>query len=213
MRLGSHVSIAGRLYLSVARAAAIGCQTMQIFSGNPRSWLSVKYDSADIAEFKKRRQAAGISPVTIHLPYLVNISSPDDEIRRKSVKAVLADLDIAKRIGADYLVVHAGSHRGAGRDVGLKSIAESLKEILTAPFGSVSLLLENTSGAGNAMGAGMLELGKIFNYFNHEERLGLCLDTCHAYGAGYDLATEAGLNNLFADIDSNFSFSRVHFLH
>lgn len=213
MRLGSHVSIAGRLYLAVARAAAIGCQTMQIFSSSPRSWQTVEYDSEDIAEFKKRRQASGIAPLTIHLPYLVNLASPDVDIRRKSIKAIVADLNLAHRINADFLVVHTGSHRGAGSDAGLKAITESLKEILSVPFGSASLLLENTSGAGHAMGANMSELGVIFNYFNNEERLGLCMDTCHAFAAGYDVANEPGLELLFADIKNNFDLSKVRFFH
>jgi len=213
MRLGSHVSIAGHLYLSVARAAAIGCQTMQIFSSNPRSWKPLEYSREDITEFKKRRRESGITPVTIHLPYLVNLASPDEDIHRKSIKAVLTDLDIAKRIGADYLVVHTGSHRGAGPEAGLKAIKESLKKILTVPFGPVKLLLENTSGAGNAMGALMPELGKIFNDFNNGERLGLCLDTCHAYAAGYDLATKSGLNLLLTEINDNFGLNRIRFLH
>lgn len=213
MRLGSHVSVAGKIYLSVARAKAIGCQTMQIFSGNPRSWRPAGYSDEDTAEFKKRRLDAGIDPVAIHLPYLVNLGSANEEVHRHSVETTIANLEQAKILGADYLVVHTGSHGGTGRKKGLAAVKNSLDEILEQPFESVTLLLENTAGAGYALGSKMEDLAEIFASFEGDSRLGLCLDTCHAYAAGYNLASEKGLNSLLDKIEALFGLHKLKFMH
>ena len=213
MRLGSHVSVAGKIYLAVARAKAIGCQTMQIFSGNPRSWQPAVYSGDDVSEFKKRRRAAGIDPVAIHLPYLVNLGSASAGIHRQSIAAVLANLEQAKILGANYLVVHAGSHAGAGSEKGLAAIKAALTEILNQPFGGVVLLLENTAGSRYALGSKMEDLAGIFEHFGIDSRLGLCLDTCHAFAAGYDLAGDQGLNGLLDKIDRLFGLEKLKFMH
>lgn len=213
MRLGSHVSVAGQIYLAVARAKAIGCETMQIFSGNPRSWRPAHYTSKEITEFKKRRSRSVIDPVAIHLPYLVNMGSPSEEIHRHSVQATLENLARAKLLGADFLVVHVGGHSGCGQKKGLANVKASLKAILGQEFGDVKLLLENTSGSGYALGSKMEELAEIFVDFNGDRRLGLCLDTCHAYAAGYDLTSEKGTNNLLDEIDNLFGLDKLLFMH
>lgn len=213
MRLGSHVSVAGKVFLAVARAKALGCRTMQMFSGNPRSWQPAVYSDDEINEFRKRRRQADISPVAIHLPYLVNLGSPSAEIRKHSVESVIANLEQAKILGADYLVVHTGSHTGAGRRRGLAAIKASLEEILQLSFDNVKLLLENTAGSGYALGSRLEDLAEIFGCFDDEPRLGLCLDTCHAYAAGYNLADPEGLNSLLDKIEALFGLEKLRFLH
>ena len=116
MRLGVHVSIAGKIYEAVDRAKALNCECMQIFSRNPRGWQATKLDKADVEEFKKRRKEAGITPLVVHIPYLINLASPEDRLYEKSIQAYLEDIRRADLLGAEYFVTHLGSHKGKGRD-------------------------------------------------------------------------------------------------
>lgn len=213
MRLGSHVSAAGKLFLSLDRANAIGCQSMQIFVGNPRSWKPANLDLRDIDEFIKRKKKYDIRPIAIHLPYLVNLCSPKDDLREKSINTVLANLKSANEIEVEYVVTHFGSHLGKGEANGIKAIEKSLKTILAEPFGHSKLLLENTSGAGYSLGYRIDDFAKVFDFFKGDDRLGLCLDTAHAYAAGYDISQGKGVESLLADIDSSIGLKKLGFMH
>lgn len=213
MRLGSHVSTAGKLFLSLERAHSIGCQSMQIFVGNPRSWEPARLDEKDIDEFIKRKKKYDIRPIAIHLPYLVNLCSPKEDLREKSINAVLTSLERAREIEAEYVVTHFGSHLGAGRPRGIEELKASLTKILAGSFGNSKLLLENTSGAGHTLGFHLGDFEELFDHFKDDDRLGLCLDTAHAYAAGYNISDEQGALSLLDNIDGSFGLERLGLMH
>jgi deoxyribonuclease IV len=213
MKFGAHVSIAGGLAQAVDRAADIGCDTMQIFAGSPRAWKPGYFAPEDIAEFTDRRGRLEIGPLTIHLPYLVNLGSPTERIVSASMDALRDTVLKARAIQADFLVVHTGSHGGAGRAQGIGSVIRGLRALLELDFGPAKLLLENTAGTGHAFGDRLEDLAEIISGVDLDPRVGLCLDTCHAYAAGYDLATPAGLDRFMDALGAQLGLNRLGLVH
>ena len=213
MRFGAHVSIADNLADAVDRASALGCEAMQIFPGNPRGWRPGYFKADQAAEFRRRRRRTDIRPLAIHLPYLVNLGSPIDRVFAASIGSIQDALAKAKTIEADFVVTHTGSHVGAGRRHGLERIKAGLKELLKGDFGRVKLLLENTAGAGFTVGDRLEEISEIIASTGGDARIGLCLDTCHAYAAGYDLADAAGLREFVDSLDGLIGLQRVGLIH
>lgn len=213
MRFGAHVSIANNLADSVDRATSIGCDAMQIFPGNPRGWKASFFTEDQLADFIFRRRRDDIHPLAIHMPYLVNLGSPVDRVAKASIVTVLETLEKAKSVDADFLVMHTGSHGGAGLEFGMSRLKTGLDEILRADFGSVKLLLENTAGSAHSMGSRLEMLRDIFQSVKFDHRLGLCLDTCHAYAAGYDIANKASLDSFLEKLDKLIGRERLGLIH
>ncbi len=213
MLLGSHVSIAGAIYESVDRAASLGCNTMQIFSRNPRGWQVTGLSPSDVEEFKKRRKEKGISPVTVHMPYIINLASQDDKLYKKSISAYIEDIERAGVLGAEYFCTHLGSHGGKGDDWGIKRFTDGLNEILKKTLCPVTILLENTAGSGSWLGYKFEHLRRIIDGVKKDEKLGVCLDTCHTFTAGYDFRTEKGLKNILKEFDSIVGLNRLKLVH
>jgi len=213
MKFGCHVSIAGKIYLAVDKAIIRGCETMQIFSGNPLGWRSPQALDDDICEFNSRRKKAGIDPLAIHMPYLVNLGSPDAKVHSKSVEAMLDSIERAKKLNASYLVFHPGSHRGMGKRDGLLKVAKSLKTLLLRIDGSLRVLLENTAGSGYSLGSRFEEIAFIFKELNRDKKLGVCFDTCHALAAGYDVSTKNGLDDTLKELDRELGMERLFLIH
>ncbi|MBI2447878.1 MAG: deoxyribonuclease IV [Candidatus Omnitrophica bacterium] len=213
MLLGSHVSIAGSIYESIDRAVSLGCNTMQIFSRNPRGWQVTGLSSSDVEEFKKRRKEKGISPVIVHIPYIINLASGDDKLYNKSISAYIEDIERAGLLGAEYFCTHLGSHGGRGDDWGIKRFTDGLNEVLKNSPQDVTILLENTAGSGSSLGYKFEHLGKIINGVKKNDKLGVCLDTCHTFTAGYDFRTEKGLKNLLKEFDSIVGLNRLKLVH
>ncbi len=214
MRLGVHVSIAGKIYESVGRAKDLGCNTMQIFSRNPREWRSARLSGQDIKEFCLRRQKARIYPLFVHVPYLANLASPFRKLFEASIKYYIEYLKEAESLGAEYLVSHMGSHKKSGEKNGIKRITRALNIILRETKGfKIVLLLENTSGSGSWLGYKFWHQQKIIESIKEEKRIGICFDTCHAYSAGYDIATKEGLDKTLEEIDSLVGLERLKLIH
>ncbi len=213
MRFGAHVSIANNLADSVDRATSVGCDAMQIFPGNPRGWKASFFTEDQLADFVFRRKRDNIYPLAIHMPYLVNLGSPVDRVAKASIGTVLDTLEKAKAVSADFLVMHTGSHGGAGLEFGLNRLKNGLDEILQADFGSVKLLLENTSGSAHSMGSQLEMIRDIFQSVGFNDRLGLCIDTCHAYAAGYNIADKASLDDFLSKLDNLFGRERLGLIH
>lgn len=213
MRFGCHVSVAGKIYLAVDRAEARGCETMQIFSGNPRGWQEVYHFTSDIQEFNTRRKKAQIYPLVIHLPYLVNLGAPDTGVYSKSVEAMLGAIRLTKKLDATYLVFHPGSHRGMGREQGLKKVAEALSHFLPRVNQKIKVLLENTAGQGFSLGSNFNELKFIFEKLNWDRQLGICLDTAHAFAAGYDLSSQGGFEKMLKELNETLGLERLFLVH
>lgn len=215
MPLGVHTSIAGGLYRSVERAASLGCDAMQIFGRNPRSWIYAPLPAADAALFRVKRAEAGLKFVAVHTNYLINLCSPDDDIYYKSIDIFKKELAIAEAIGADCLVTHLGSPRELGAGYAVKRVGLALRETAVAGLGNKTMmLLENTSGAGTGFGADLGQIGEIISAAAHDGiRAGLCLDTCHAFAAGYSYSTPAEAASFLEKIGRTTGLGNLRLIH
>ena len=149
MRIGLHVSIAGHIYESLKRARALGCNTMQIFSRNPRGWQASNLERADLEEFKRLKIKYDIRPVVVHIPYIINLASPLPALYKRSIAAYIDDIERADILGAEYFVTHLGSHVGTGEDEGIKRFSAALSEIIKKAKPKTMILLETTAGSGS----------------------------------------------------------------
>lgn len=214
MRLGVHVSIAGHIYESIGRAEALGCNTMQIFSRDPRQWRRSYLAKEDIDEFRKLRSRSNISPVFVHIPYLLNLASPYDVLYKDSIKAYIEDIKETELLGAEYLVTHMGSHKDSGEEKGIKRITSALNKILDRTKKSpVIILLENTSGSGSWLGYKFEHQRQIIDGIENKNRIGICFDTCHAYAAGYDLATLEGSKDTLNKLEAIVGLGKLKLIH
>src|SRR3989338_9004675 len=144
-RMGVHVSIAGKIWESLERARVLGCNTMQIFSRNPRGWQAAELSSADIENFRRLKKEYDIAPVVVHIPYIINLASPDDGLYKKSIIAYIEDVARADELGVEYFVTHLGSHVGSGEDKGIERFAFALDQIIRKDKPKTTILLENTA--------------------------------------------------------------------
>lgn len=215
MILGAHVSGAGKIYQALDIAHDLGCDTMQIFSRSPQSWRrGSQIAPEDIKEFIVRRKKYKINPVFIHISYLINLASPDVGLYKSSIRAYIEDMQEAEKLGADYIVTHMGSHKETSEDAGIKRLVEALNQILEKTQGSkVGILLENTSGSGSWLGYRFYHQHKVLKGLKEKSRVGLCLDTAHAYLAGYNLAAKDGLDKMIAEIDQLVGIKLIKLIH
>lgn len=214
VQAGCHVSIAGSIDHAVGRALERGCDTFQIFSRNPRGWRAKALDPAVVDAFQEAVKASGIGPVVDHMPYLPNPASSDDAIYEKSVAGLTEELERCDLLGIPYLVTHLGHHRGAGSDVGEERIIAAINRALADEGeGDVMLLLENTAGEKNSMGAEIAELARIREGVDARERIGFCFDTCHAFAAGYDLRTADAVDAVFGEFADLVGLEHLRIIH
>lgn len=214
MYLGAHVSISGKIYEAVDRAAALGCTAMQIFSRNPRQWRALSLAKEDEEEFKKRLKRSPVRVVCVHVPYLINLATGYDVLYKRSIQAYIEDIRETGRLGAGYLVTHMGSCKGSTPSEGLRQFVKALNIIFSETKGSrVQLLLENTAGSGNWLGATFDHHRLIFDSVKERARLGVCLDTAHVFASGVDIRKPAvfdGLLNEIADKLGRKALKAVH---
>ena len=215
MILGVHVSGASKIYQSLDIAHSLGCDTMQIFSRSPARWRNQEQlDEKDIKEFNLRRKKFKINPVFIHISYLINLASPDMRLYNGSIKAYIEDMREAEKLNADYIVTHMGSHKETSEDAGIKRLVDALNMILEqTQVSKVGILLENTSGSGSWLGYRFYHQHKILNGLKEKSRVGLCLDTAHAFLAGYDLSTKNGLEKMLDEIQEQVGIKLIKLIH
>ncbi len=211
-RLGVHVSIAGGVEEAVIRGRELGCTALQIFSRNPRSWRPAILAAASAVEFRKRIEAAGIDPVVVHTPYLLNLASGDDDLYRRSIRGLALDVRRAEKLGARFVVTHIGSAGENSRAFALKRVTLALREVFKKPA-DVSILLENGSGARNSLGNRFEDLAAIIAGAGENARLGICFDTCHGFAAGYDLRSPQAVTVLAEEISKTIGRKRLSLLH
>jgi deoxyribonuclease-4 len=210
VKLGFHVSISGSIDQSFDRAQTLGCTSFQIFTRNPRTWKSKLLNPDEISAFRQKHWESGISPVFSHMPYLPNLASPSHTIYQKSVDALIEEIERCDVLGIRYIVTHIGSHVGSGKESGRLRLIQALGQ--AADEGDPMILLENDSGSGGHMGS---NFGYIANLLNDlgSEKLGFCLDTCHTFAAGYNIATEDGLAQTLREIKGTIGFNRLKLIH
>ena len=210
MRLGAHVSVAGGLGRAPGNASAVGCESLQVFVSNARGWAPPPVDPAGDQRFRADLDAAGLGPLFVHAPYLVNFASASPVTRERSREVVAATLAKAAAIGAAGVVVHAGAALASGRPAGLATTREALLPLADAvaapgsPAAGPDLVLELTAGTRGSLASRFDEMAQLLAACDHHPRLKVCMDTCHAQAAGYDLGDPAGatkaLDELFATL-------------
>jgi deoxyribonuclease-4 len=213
VQLGAHVSSSGGIHTAIDRIEAIGGEAVQIFTQSPRMWRPTNHDPANFERFKERRAEAGIGAVACHALYLLNLASPDDDLYSKSVEALKNTVDVACAIEADAVVFHVGSHLGSGFEVGLERVVPALAEALTHCSETTWLCMENTAGAGGTIGRSLDELAALYEALDRHPRLGVCLDSCHLFASGYDVADPAALDRVVKDVDRLIGLDRLRCLH
>ncbi|MBA4064563.1 MAG: deoxyribonuclease IV [Isosphaera sp.] len=212
--LGAHLSVAGGLRKAAEAAAALGCGTVQIFTKSPNAWEAKPLADADVRAFRAAVAAAGLRFPTAHDSYLINLAAPDDAAFRKSVAALAVEVERAEALGLSYLVTHPGAHTGSGEDAGLARVAAGLDEVRgRCPGVKVKVLLETTAGQGTCLGHRFEHLRTILDHVTDADWLGVCLDTCHVFAAGYGLATADEYAATVDEFDRVVGLSRLELFH
>lgn len=209
-RSGAHVSISGGVEKAVERQEEIGGNCGQIFAGSPRTWKVSSYTEEDGDRFSELREEKDQEPYVIHSTYLVNLATPKDDLFEKSLNTLQGELDAAGKLGVEYVVFHPGAHTGSGRENGIERIAEGI-DSLDIPE-NVTLLLENTAGKGTTLGKTFSELREMMELAETpDEKIGVCIDTCHAHAAGYDL--EKGFEEFIREMEEDLGVENVELVH
>lgn len=214
MRLGAHESIAGGFYKAFERAASIGCETLQIFVKPNRSWAVPTLTEEDVLLFRKNAAQTSIRPVVGHASYLLNLASPEDDLWRKSIETLIVELRRCGRLGLPWLVLHPGAHVGGGERAGLARTAEALDVVhRQTPTVDTSVLLETTAGQGSSLGHRFEQLAWLLGHTQACGRLGICLDTCHVFAAGYELRTVEGYSETMRAFDQIIGLEHLKVVH
>src|SRR4051812_27636219 len=195
MLVGAHVSTAGGLVNAHGRAAERGCEAMQVFNQSPRMWRPTRWKDDDIAGFRELMEDGPIQSIVIHAVYLLNCATKDKEIRRKSLDSLVHSLRMGDAIEADGVVIHPGSTLGEPHDEALGRVGEALLHGLSESE-ACPLLLENTAGGGNTIGRSFEELAALVDSADGDERIGLCIDSCHMLASGFDITTTEKLGGV-----------------
>ncbi len=212
MRFGAHVSTSGGISAALERARDLDTSIFQIFSRSPRGKGRILLES-EIENFRQRYQELSFHDFYLHSPYYVNLASSNPKVWHYSVSCLVEDLKIIELLGAHYLVVHTGNHGGEGVEEGVRRAAKALKAILSRSPSHTFLLLENTAGQGTAIGCRWEELASIIHSSGVEERLGICMDTCHAFASGYDMRTSEKVDETLERFDKTIGLARLRLLH
>jgi len=214
MKVGVHTSIAGALENAAHHAKKIGCDTFQMFSANPRGWRTLDPTPADCEAFRAARQAYGLSPVVIHDNYLINLASAEPFIRERSIAAFRRELVRAVALGADYLVTHPGSAKGASPAAALRTCVESLRQAAAGlKLDGLTILIENTAGQGSVIGRTFEEVAEILAGAEKDLPMGACIDTAHSFEAGYAIHTAEGLRAAVKQLDTTIGVKKVRVIH
>lgn len=209
-KVGAHVSVAGGAEKAIERQEEVGGNCGQIFAGSPRTWSVKEYSEEDASGFREAREQSGQGPYTIHSTYLVNLATPKDDLLEKSKACIQKELYAAEQLGVEYVVFHPGAHTGSGREAGIETIVSAVDD-LDIPD-SVTLLFENTAGKGTTLGKSFGELREMVEGTS-QDNVGVCIDTCHAHAAGYELSDEQGFSDMVQEIKEDLGLENVEVLH
>jgi deoxyribonuclease IV len=211
---GSHVSASGGVDRTLQRAVDVGATSAQIFSKNERQWKAKPLDPDVVERFHLERERVGIGQMVVHDSYLINLASPKEDILEKSLAAFQDELERCDTLGISYLVTHPGAHTGSGVEAGIARFAESLNEIFdTIPDNTAITCLETTAGQGTTLGRTFEEIAQIIDKVEAKDRVGVCLDTCHIFAAGYDIRTQDDYGAVMNEFDRIIGIDRLRVLH
>jgi deoxyribonuclease-4 len=212
MKIGAHVSTAGGLDQAVGRAQEIGAECLQLFASAPQSWAFKSISEEQVVSFRQKSAAAGIGPAFLHGIYLVNLGSPQTENLNRSMAALLNYMNAASQIGAQGVIFHSGSHKGAGFDAVFDQTVARLATVLERSPQDAQLIIENCAGMGNQIGASFTEIARILKALA-DPRVKVCLDTQHCFAAGYDVATKEGLERTMDEFDREVGLEHFVAVH
>ena len=212
MKIGAHVSSAGGVSKSVARAAGIGCETLQIFGSSPQGWAFKPVPEKEVEAFRMASAEAGIGPAFLHAIYLINLGTSNPANLEKGIQSLINYMNLAADIEANAVIFHPGSHKGAGYDAIFDQVVDALKRVLDNSPDGPSLAVENMAGMGEHIGAKFEELGRIIEAVG-SPRLKVCLDTQHSFAAGYDLTTTPGIEAMITEFEDTIGKGRLAAVH
>ena len=211
---GAHMSIAGGIDRAVDRAADAGCRALQIFTKSSNQWRARPLVDAEVRAFRQKLRQHRIVKVVAHNSYLINMASPDRLLWRRSISAMVEELERCDSLGVPALVCHPGAHKGTGPEAGVARIARALDQIHRRTAGiSARVLLETAAGQGTTVGARFEEIGDILRRVAEPERLGVCLDTCHVFAAGYDLGSAEAWEATWSEFHREIGRDRLMAVH
>jgi len=214
VQIGSHVSISGSIANAITNASERKCSAFQVFTSNPRGWHAKDLTDDGITNYKNNLSQSNIDRLATvaHMPYLPNLSSPEISVYEKSIHTMIREVERCDKLGIPYLVTHLGSHKGTGEDKGIQRLVSALTEVAKTNK-DVTILLENTAGQKNSVGSDFTQLAEIFFGLKPASRFGICIDTCHAFAAGYDLRNEKNVKDVFEKFDSEIGLKHIKIIH
>jgi deoxyribonuclease-4 len=212
--IGAHMSVAGGMTTGIERALKVRARALQVFTKSPNQWKGKRLVGREAAAFRERREASGLGFVAAHDSYLINLASPHETLRQRSIRALADEISRCDALAIPYLVAHPGAHGGSGVRDGCDRVAESLnraREI--APSPTVTILLETVAGQGTTLGRRFEELARMREGAARRNLIQFCLDTCHVHAAGYDLASERGWEETFSEFDAILGLENLRLFH
>lgn len=213
-KLGAHMSISGGLPHAIDRASKTGCETLQIFTKSSNQWRARTLPDTEIQTFRTRSENTGILPIFAHASYLINVASPDQTLWRRSVSALAEELRRADLLGLHGVILHPGAYTTSTEHDGLRRISDGIGEVLTQRNDDgAALLLEHTAGQGTVLGHRFEHLQSIIEGLNDSRSVGICLDTCHLVGAGYDIISSTGYDKVFDEFNAIIGLERLRVFH
>ena len=211
--IGAHVSVAGGLSRAIERGEALGCESIQIFTRNPLQWSGKSLSDSEVESFRRALLESSLGAVVSHASYLINLAG-DSFNREKSIAALISEIDRCYQLGIDDIVLHPGSAKGGDRGDACSLLVDSLKLVLERTESMpVRILLETMAGQGDVLGRSIDELASIIEGLDWDSRIGVCVDLCHLFGAGYDVRSEAGYNRLVSSLSNHVGLDRVGCWH
>jgi deoxyribonuclease IV len=228
MRFGAHVSSSGGISRAIARGQAIGCESLQVFTHNPRTWRPIHHTDAEVAAFREQAAMAHMGPLVSHGLYLINLGAPDRDvpsgppgkpatstrnIYRLSVTSLIQHLEIGERLGLAGVILHVGSSKGSTLEESIDRIARGISAAFAAAPGGCQVYLENTAGAGDTIGRTFGQLKSVWDRVGHPQRLGVCLDTQHLFASGYHVHEPGGIDRVLDDFDATLGIAQLRCLH
>ncbi len=210
MKLGAHVSAAGGASKAIDRAVEIGAEAIQIFASSPRGWAFKPIAENEAKAFRQRSKETGIGPAFVHGSYLVNIGSK--ELQEKSIDSLVKNMQAASQLGATGVIFHGGSHKGAGLDAIFDTAVTTLNQVLERSPNDVFLTLENSAGMGDHIGSSFKDMARLIKAVG-SPRMKVCLDTEHAFAAGYNLADKKAINEVMEEFDEELGLDSLVAVH
>ncbi|MFH1102581.1 MAG: deoxyribonuclease IV [Pseudomonadota bacterium] len=212
--LGAHLSISEGLGEALYKAKIYGCTALQMFTKNAATWKEKELTQAVINGFEKAKAETGLTRIASHAAYLINVASTEKKKRRMSINALKQEMIRSSMLQIPYVILHPGSHMGAGEREGIRKITEGINEILGTISGLIPrLLLETTAGQGSGLGHAFEQLAEIMAGVKNKERIGVCLDTCHIFAAGYDIRTRDAYERTVETFSTTIGLGRLHVIH